>query len=456
MDKSVNPLRVRTVAGVLQTVRTWPSQPDGQRWILRGVALFFIIGFFSWVRRDGDFRGYLQVGRLVLAHQHIYLDAPTGLNTWPPLFSLLCVPLALLAKLTVYLARGVWLVLSFTCLLVSLRILARVVYGCELSLEPDRGRGAGLSLARPEVLVPLLLTLRYIMASFEYMQIDMLLFALALAGLYLQARERPAAGGALLGLAAALKVMPILFIPYLAYRRRWCAAACAALAAATFSLSPILVFGWTRFWGYLGVWYGIVVHGWGSAQGNQSVFAMWDRFIGHGLAPLAVAGIPGLESSGDPRVVALTVASMLVVAAVAAWSFRGGTRTGWEIVSEWSVVFIVSAIFGAVCWKHYLVVLLVPNTLLFALWRSRDAGPRTRRAAAVILFVTFVLGACSAPGMLGKALAGRLEMASVVTLAALVTLGGLLWLRGTRALDPSVATVGTQDAALELYRRSAP
>lgn len=411
------------------------SQPDGQRWVRRGLALFLIIGFFSWVHRDGDFRCYLDVGGLVLARQHIYPDVVPAVNTWPPFFSLLCVPLALLARPTVYLARGAWLLLNFAFLLASLRILARTVYGQELIVKADAPNA--LSPASPELLVPLLLTLRYIMASFEYMQMDVVLFTLVLGGLYLDARGRPAAGGAMLGFAAALKVMPILFVPYLAYRQRWRGAAWAAFSTAAFSLSPILVFGWARYWNYVHAWREVVARGWGAGQGNQSVFAMWHRLIGHGLTPLAAPGAE-LGTAGDPRAVALTAATALVVAAAALWRFRGSTESmGWKTVSEWSIVFIVSALFGPVCWKHYMVVLLLPNVLLFAVWRSSDVARHTRLAAAIILFTVFTLGALPAPGLLGRALAGRLEMASVITLAGLVMLGGLFWLHGRLRSQPA-------------------
>ncbi len=86
--------------------------------------------------------------------------------------------------------------------------------------------------------------------------------------------------------------------------------------------------------------------------------------------------------------------------------------------AEWSVVFIVSALFAPVTWKAFLVVLLLPNALLFAAWRCSGLDPSTRRTARLGLLVASVIA---------------LLTSSVLTIAALVLLGGSLWLRARLA-----------------------
>ncbi len=405
-------------------VANWLTAPQGQRWILRLLLVYAGVGFCVWIQRPGDFAGYVVAGQFVLSGRHIYLEVPSGVNTWPPFFSVLCVPLALLARPSPYLARGMWLLLNFGCLLLVLRLIARLVYGRTMSL---RAGGAGLSLAAPELLVPLLLSDRYVSGNFDHLQINLILFTLVLGGLALQARQRHVLGGLALGCAVATKVMAVLFIPYLAYRRRWRAAACTTAAAAVFSLSPILVFGWQRFWDYVTAWCAVLATGWGVGEMNQSVFAMWDRLIGHGMAPLGVAAITYVPASGSLLVEAAHIGSLLVIAGLALWSFRAEPRDRWSELAEWSVVFIVAALFGPVCWKAYLAVLLLPNTVLFAAVRSARVQPHARRVIGTVLLVSFLMGGLTSPGLIGKELAGRLEMASVPTVSWLILLGGLLW-----------------------------
>jgi alpha-1,2-mannosyltransferase len=416
-------------------VAAWLTGAAGRRWILRALLAYALIGCVVWIRRPGDFAGYVIVGDLARSGAHIYRDAPPGLNTWPPFFSLLCVPLAVLATPTPYLARGLWLLLNIGLLLLVLHLICRLVYGRALSLRASGS--TGISLAAPEMVVPLLITDRYVSGNFDHLQVNIVVFALALGGLYWQRRGRWLAGSTALGCAAAMKVMPVVFIPYLAYRRRWREAIATATATALLSLSPMLLFGWSRFWDYVAAWRAAVTLGWGVGKMNQSVFAMWDRWLGHGMLPFTVRGMNDLPESGALVVIVVSAFTLGLITAAACWLFRGEENDDWRTATEWSIVLIVSALFGPLTWKAYLVVLLLPHTLLFAAWRSVRLDARTRRMVGWVLLVAVVLGTLPSPGLVGKTLAGMLEMSSAVTLSALILLAGLLWFRARLArLEP--------------------
>jgi alpha-1,2-mannosyltransferase len=415
----------------IASLAAWLTTPPGRRLLLAALGVFVGVGFFAWIRRPGDFAGYILVGDLVLAGRHIYQDAPR-INTWPPFWSLLCVPLALLARPSPYLARGLWLVLNVALLVVVLRLVTRLVHGRRLTLAAT---GPGLSLVAPEVLVPLVLTGRYVVANLEHLQVNVLLFALTLGGLALVAAERPAAGGSLIGLGAAIKVMPAAFLVYLAYRRQWRAALAGAAVTLGLSLSPALVYGWSRFLDYVTAWRAAVGAGWGAGRMNQSVFAMWDRFLGHRMAPFATRGADDVPASGEQAVLVAVALTLVVVAALALRAFGCSRPAGRARLAEWSVVFVVAALFGPVSWKAYLVVLLLPNALLYAVWRDPAVDARTRRVAGGVLLAAFAIGGLTAHGLVGRAVAERLEMTSVVTLATLLLLGGLLWLHPRLAAD---------------------
>lgn len=134
------------------------------------------------------------------------------------------------------------------------------------------------------------------------------------------------------------------------------------------------------------------------------------------------AGIGGLS-------LAAAILSLLVVIGPALWVCRTEPGNRWAELAERSIVFIIAAIFGPVSSKAYLAVLLLPNTLLFAAYRSPQAPAHTARIAGVVIGIAFLLGGLTSPGAIGKTLAGRLEMASVPTVSWLILLGGLLWFR---------------------------
>ena len=371
--------------------------------------------------------GYLTVGQLALAGRDIYRESPPGINTWPPFFSLLCIPLALLARPTSYLARGVWLALNFGLLWVTLKMLSQLVYARPLRLRDTPG---ALSFVSPEILLPVVLCYRFVLSNFDHLQVNIVIFTGALAGLYWHARGHDLRGGIALGLASALKVMPVLFIPYFVYRRRYRMAALSTLATAAFSLAPSLLYGWARFIDYVGAWRHAITVGWGVGKMNQSVFAMLDRYVGHGITPWHAPAVIVLPESGVLLVRLLSSAALAAITVAALLLFRGREAPDSPAsIAEYSVVFIVSALFGPLAWKAYLVVLLVPCMLLVRLVRDGQISTGERRVVIGALAVYFTLGGLTAQGLVGKRMADTLEMLSCTTLGTLVLLATLLWLR---------------------------
>lgn len=79
-------------------------------------------------------------------------------------------------------------------------------------------------------------------------------FALVAAAL-LWADERPRTAAAALGLAVALKIWPLFFVPYWVARRKVRAATESLGWAAAFTLLPALWTGWSAHWSALAAWY---------------------------------------------------------------------------------------------------------------------------------------------------------------------------------------------------------
>jgi hypothetical protein len=339
--------------------------------------------------------------------------------------------------------RGRRLVLAaLASLLAVLAILARRLTGKRLRLRAETAEGE-LSLASAALVVPLLLTDRFVSTNLDHLQVNLLLFALVLGGLELGARGRGAAGGVLIGLSSALKVMPLVFVPYLLWRRKWKPAAAAVVTWAALSASPALVLGPSRLVGEIAAWRAEVAKGWGVGKMNQSAFALFDRLLGHGFPPFAVPGDPSVPESGNPLPVVATAALALSVALLALRLFRGAANGSKAELCEWSAVFAASALFSPVAWKAYFCVLLLPNALLFAAWRDAALPVPTRRIAGSLLLAAALCAWLPAPGLVGGSLSGRLEMSSLPALSALILLFASLWLRsaeGAGALTPPGCT----------------
>ena len=94
-------------------------------------------------------------------------------------------------------------------------------------------------------------------------QTNFLALAPLAAGLYVAQHERRRsdfAAGALIGLGAAMKVTPVIFIVYFLWKRRWRLAAAAAVSIFVWLLVvPALVFGWDQNWRWLAQWTRIMI-----------------------------------------------------------------------------------------------------------------------------------------------------------------------------------------------------
>ena len=399
------------------------------RIVLLVLAAILVASAIRNIKEDGDFRGYMEVGELVLQGGDIYAESRPDVNTWPPLYAVVCIPFALLARVNVYLARAVWLGLNFACIVALFRLSVRLVYRVPLVL---RERPGAVALASGAVLGPLVLSARFLLGNLDRLQINLVMLAACLlAGVWL-ARGRQVAAGTLLGFAAAVKVLPIFFLPYLAWRRWWSALAAAIATGVTASVAPVLIYGWERFVAYARYWIALSAGSWPVRKGNQSIYAMVDRLYTHD-AIVWDASQKRLTASNDPVVAVLVYGLLAVVALLFVLAARRGGRRADDVATtiELAIVLCVTVLFAPLAWKHYFVFLLLGQ---FVLWRAAfgdgyGLAATVRHRVAAMLALSYVLTTLTVRGVVGKHLAQTLETMSAVTLGALVVLAALLYLR---------------------------
>ncbi|MEB2283999.1 MAG: hypothetical protein B6D46_01800 [Polyangiaceae bacterium UTPRO1] len=406
--------------------RQWSS---ATRVVVAALIAVLVASAVRNIKEDGDFRGYMEVGELVLRGADIYAESRPDVNTWPPLYAVVCVPFALLARVSVHLARAVWLAINFACIVALFRIAVDLVYRRPLVLVAAPG---AIALASGAVLGPLLLSARFLLGNLDRLQINMVILAACLLASAWIVRGRAAAGGALIGFAAAVKVLPVFFLPYFVRKGWWRALTAALATGALASAAPALVFGWERCAAYTRHWLALAAGSWPVRKGNQSVYAMVDRLYTHG-AIVWSASHKRLTASNDPAVALITYGLLLLVVT----GFLRATRRGGRapasagVTMEIAIVLCVTVLFAPLAWKHYFVFLLLGQ---FVLWRAAAGdgyGLATgeRRRVAWALGLSYALTTLTVRGVVGKALAQTLETMSAVTLGAFVLLGALLYVR---------------------------
>ncbi|MGV4982879.1 glycosyltransferase 87 family protein [Streptomyces sp. NRAIS4] len=257
--------------------------------------------------------------------------------TYPPFAALAMLPLALLDRTS---AIAVSLLVNLAALAVILRILA----------GPGWRRHGWYRWSLCLCLLALFEPLR---DTFSFGQVNLVLLALVLGDCRLLATGRERWAGAGIGLAAAVKLTPALFIGLLllAGRRRAAALATAVAAAATAlaaSADPAASrFYWTE--------------------------ALWDTSRVGRLAYVSNQSLQGvlarLGDTGRP----LWATAVLLTLCVWAWRTRRAVTAG-----DWTAAFALTGaaacLVSPITWVHHLVWLLPSFAVLLRTGHSRIAG----------------------------------------------------------------------------------
>jgi alpha-1,2-mannosyltransferase len=306
--------------------------------------------------RQVDFEVY-RMGGAQLFGQRLYDVYLAGLDlhfTYPPFAALLFWPFA---QVSVRLGQLVWLVINLLALVAMTAVSIRAV-------RPgwSRRRIWGIALI---VLFPVL-RLSPDILTLDYGQVNFVVALLILVDLtcVVRFRSRALPRGVLLGIAAAVKLTPLIFIPFLVLTRQFRAAATALgsfllCSAAAFAIAPHS----SRFY--------------------------WSHKIFERAATLIYISDQNLHSAlqrigaGPPAPLLLDALTVIFAAgglAVAAWAYRVSSPVLGILLCA-----ATGLIVSPVSWAHH-YVWVVPVLAWLILGRDRPQGGWWWALAAAVLF----------------------------------------------------------------------
>ena len=194
---------------------------------LLAISVFLILGCVAVYRlgRASDFDAYWEAGRRLIEASDA-TGSPT-VRRYLPFFTVFILPLALLPMRV---AGAVWHTISFLALIGSIRLSLRFL-------------GRDPSLQSRDFIAVTLLTAVFWVAHLVIGQANLVVLYLILLAFDLMMQRRELWGGALIGLAVALKVTPAIFLVYLGIRRRWRAMSGLLIVFCLSCLLTIPVFG---------------------------------------------------------------------------------------------------------------------------------------------------------------------------------------------------------------------
>ena len=204
-----------------------------QFWLRIGPWLAFLIAaaaYYPRFAKPGGIALYSHAGSCLWQQQA--LQQCVLEFTYPPAFAFVMIPFI---ALSVTAQTVVWYVISLACAVIS------CVLSEKIALRMFPGPWSTREIAWLRVL-GVLLSLKFILAVYENQAYDLLILPFILLGTLALIDKREIAGGASLAVAAAMKVTPLIFLPYLIVRRKFLAAGVfiAVLIAASFMQDAFL------------------------------------------------------------------------------------------------------------------------------------------------------------------------------------------------------------------------
>jgi len=216
--------------------------------------------------------------------------------------------------------------------------------------------------------LPLISTLEPIRETVTFGQINMLLVLLVLTDLLIVAPRWPRLAGICIGIAAAIKLTPAIFIVYLLITRRWRAAVTATATTAAATLVAAAV-AWGDSW-----------HFWTAALWETGRVGHTDRIANQSIFGL----LARLTAPQDPNL-ALWLAPVLPVVGYGLWRARRAALAGDEVVGL-TLTGFVGGLASPITWPHHLFW-FVPALLVLVDVGLGEGGsaPHPRRPWPLVL-----------------------------------------------------------------------
>ena len=397
-----------SVALLPQNVRPQDFRALFQRY---GVSLLIILAAAAYyprfVKLPAGMETYPQAASC-LWHGQMLQTCDQGF-TYPPFFALIMLPFA---PMPLWLRDVVWYGVTLAATIGVFRLSEDLV--CKSFAAP---------LARAELswlrCFALVLSAKLILAVFENQAYDALVLVAVLFGLAALSDDRPLAAGAGLALAAALKATPLIFLPYLLWKRHFAAAAAFVLVYALASLLPDLLFAPAGGPGYFSNWLGEVAAPSLGVNPAAAPFAFWDgaNILNHSLRGAVALNVDEVHHRGlfDAVLAAADGCFLVAVGTLLALS----PRRRQSIAIDGSLLLIAMLMLSPMTSRSHYVALLLPYMTLAAL-NFRD--PRSARLGLAVLLTSFALVTLAGNDAVGEAVTVWAYRHSAMVLGTLVLL----------------------------------
>lgn len=298
--------------------------------------------------------------------------------TYPPAFAFVMIPFV---PIPLGLGVFVWYLITLACTVYCCRLSETIA----LRLLPGPWTARDLAWLR---VASIFISLKLILAVYEDQAYDLLILPLTLFGILALIDRRDVAAASSLAVAAAMKVTPLIFLPYLLFKRRYLAAGVFTLVLLAACFLPDLVFtpqGGTH--GYFVTWVREVAAPGLFEDAAATKYAFWSTANPYNLSLRGVIALAIDQTSYEPDfAVILRIAQLAFIAIIAVLFLMA---MPWAMIPVEGALLIISMLMlSPMSGRGHFVGLMLPYYILVAAW-FKDR--HTAWLGAVVLGMSFLL-----------------------------------------------------------------
>ena len=344
---------------------------------------------------------------------------------YPPLFAQL---FSLLGLLSVRAAAVVWYLIGVISLIWSLFLSQRLV---RLGTEK---RGIDFAILG----FSFVMIARFGLDNLRMGQINLLVIAIIITGLYLYERNYFWPAALVLATAISFKLTPALFLIYFVVKGKWKFATATGVLTGLLNLLSFLPMG-RQAPEVFHYWYSLIIlnkqgFGWGY-HGNQSWRALIQRMF---TDENTGSHLQHINLTINPMAANIAYyAGVIVIIGLIAWAIHYRRRKEEQLVSpnsvEYGLVFCGMLMISSLSWKDHYVALILPYSVLldFLVFSKNESS---KRIVAGFLAISFLLCTMTNMSFIGGHWAETVETFSAVFMGVVALFAGLLYVR-TRGMN---------------------
>ena len=380
-------------------------------WLNRyGPWIALIVFFAAYYRRfisDANGIGLYARAAQCLLDNGILQDCAWNFS-YPPGFAFVMIPFA---PLPMWLRLLIWYGITIAAILGIYKLSERIA-----------GRLFTDPLSKDELawvrVISIALSLKFVLAVMENGSYDALSLLVILLGLAALADRRDGVAGAALGFAAAIKVTPLIFLPYLLFKKRFTAVAGFVVVLLAVSCAPDAFFTPTgSSESYLQIWLHQIVGPSVSIDPGAAQLQFWAgaNALNHSLRGVVSLQIDEYRHAGMHKFMVYGLDLAFIAFAGALIALRKTQRD--QIAIDGSILLIGALLLSPMTSRSHYVALVLPYVML-TMVVLRDQV--TRRTGIAILALSFFFLTLTSNDVAGKTISDWAYYHSFLVIGALM------------------------------------